>query len=197
VIDWMTRLFCGTNSPEAIQQLAEEATSAPPGAGGIWFQPYLDGSGPPERDAEAGGAWVGLKLAHGRAALVRAAMEGLCYGFRKLLENLETHANLDSTELRTVGGGTRNTVMQALKANILGLSIDIPAVTEVTAQGAALWAGIGAGVFADEADAAHRGYRSATRYEVDPQLSAWYDQKYKEVFPQLYSCLHQFQVSID
>jgi len=161
-----------------------------------------DGSGPPVRDPDAWGAWLGLRLGHTRADVIRAAMEGLTFGIRYVLEGVQQMAGSAedpsgdrSRALRVVGGGSRNTWWQQLKADVLGLPIETPAVSDVTAQGAALLAGLGAGVFADEADAASRAYRPAARYEVNPAAHAHYDAAYQQVFSVLYPSLKNLSLS--
>ena len=150
VLAWVSRLMAGDDSPDAINRLMQEAASSPPGANGVRFLPYLDGSGPPDRDPTAWGAWLGLSLKHKRSDTIRAAVEGVSFGIRYLLEIAKTWTNTSVGELRCVGGGTRNAFWQQIKADVLGLSIDTPFVTDVTAQGAALLAAVGAQVFHDE-----------------------------------------------
>jgi xylulokinase len=125
-------------------------------------------------------------LHHTRADLVRAAMEGLSFGIRYLSEGIQEATRAPIHELRAVGGGTRNTWWQQLKADVLGVPIETPVVSDVTAQGAALLAGIGIGMFTDEAHAIASAYRPSMRYEVDRNLHTKYDAAYREVFVKLY-----------
>jgi xylulokinase len=195
VVDWMARLFAGDESPANVEQLVAEAASAPLGSEGVWFEPYLGGSGPPTRDPDAWGAWLGLRLDHSRADMIRAGMEGLTFGIRTLLEGVLAIAGTPVTELRAVGGGTRNTWWQALKADVLGIPIQTLAVSDVTAQGAALLAGLGVGIYASAEQAAARALRLSDRYEPDRENHARYDQAYHAVFQKLYPLLKTFPVS--
>jgi xylulokinase len=122
---------------------------------------------------------------HTRADLIRAVVEGISYGTRFVLENLQSRTGHPSVELRCVGGGTRNPFWQQVKADIIGEPIDTPAIADITAQGAALLAGIGAGAFSDEIDGARKAYRSAVRYDAEPERHAFYDTEYHRVFTQL------------
>jgi xylulokinase len=185
VLAWASRMLAGDDSAESINLLMEAAASSPPGANGVWFIPYLEGSGPPRRDPNAWGGWLGLRRAHTRADLARAVVEGVSFGIRFALEILQTSAGKSSTELRCVGGGTRNPFWQQVKADVIGTPIDTPAIADVTAQGAALLAGIGAGAFVDEVDAAQKAYRSSVRYEVDRKRNAFYDPQYRKIFKSL------------
>jgi xylulokinase len=189
VVTWLTRLLGDSDSPEVLAALMAEAASAPALAGDTWFLPYLGGSGPPDRDANAWGAWLGLRLNHRRGDLVRAVMEGLCFALRYLLEGHQRITGDPVRELRAVGGGTRNSWWQGLKADVLGLTIDVPDVSEVTARGAALLGGLAVGVYADAAEAAARAYQPARRYEPDPVRHEIYDAAYRNVFLTLYPTL--------
>jgi xylulokinase len=185
VLAWVSRILADDDSPQGINRLMELATTSPPGANGVQFLPYLDGSGPPDRDPTAWGAWLSLGLRHTRSDLIRSAVEGLSYGIRYLLEIAQTYTNISVGELRCVGGGTRNAFWQQVKADVLGLPVDTPIVTDVTAQGAALLAAVGAQVFRDEAEASQVAYQSGMRYEFHPERSAFYDGIYKHDFQKI------------
>jgi xylulokinase len=195
VVSWLTRLLDRGDEPDALAALMEEAASAPMLSGDIWFLPYLGGSGPPDRDPNAWGAWLGLRLNHGRGDLVRAAMEGLCFALRYLLEGHQRITGDPIRALRAVGGGTRNIWWQRLKADVLGLTIEVPDVSEVTARGAALLAGIAVGVYGDAAEAAARAYRPDRRYQPDNARHEIYDAAYQDVFLGLYPTLRVVPLS--
>jgi xylulokinase len=189
VVDWLSRLFAGDDSPDRVIQLMRDAVTSPVGAQGVWFAPYLDGTGSVGRDPDAWGAWFGLRLRHTRADLVRAAMEGISFSIRHLLKAIQIGAQARTQSLRAVGGGARNAWWQQLKADVLGMPIETFAVSDVAAQGAALLAGIGVGMFANEAEAIVRAARPATRYTVDAANHAQYDAAYRNVFLKLYPAL--------
>ncbi len=191
VTGWLGRLLTGDVSAEAIARLMDEAMSAPPLANGVWFLPYLGGSGPPDRDPDAWGAWLGLRLSHDRSDLMRAAMEGLGFAVRYLLEGLQKVTGSPTQELRAVGGGSRNPWWQSLKADVLGLPVEVPSVTDVTAQGAALLTGIGLGIYSDAIEASARVYRPARHYEPDSNRHAAYDAAYQSTFLKLYPILKE------
>jgi len=186
VLAWVNRILTGNQSTASINALMEEAAASPPGANGVWFLPYLDGSGPPDCVPEAWGAWLGLRMNTGRADLARAAVEGISYGIRFLLENLQSRAGISIGELSCVGGGTRNPFWQQVKADVLGIPVDTPQVTDMTAQGAALLAAVGAGAFENELQASQSARRTAIRYAVDAERSAGYDASFREVFQKIY-----------
>ncbi|MCI0477837.1 MAG: hypothetical protein L0Y55_16470, partial [Anaerolineales bacterium] len=196
VVAWLSRLFAGDDSPETIARLMEEAATSPVGANGLWFEPYLDGAASCPRDPDARGAWLGVCLQHTRADFARAAMEGLTFGIRHLVAGMIDAARVPLQELRAVGGATRNVWWQQLKADVIGAPIQTLAVTDVTAQGAALLAGIGIGMFADEADASARAVRPAARYAVNVENHARYDAAYP-TFCALYPVLKTLQLETE
>jgi xylulokinase len=193
-LGWVSRVLAGDDSPSAIASLMEEAAASPLGANGVRFVPYLSTSGPPERDPNSWGAWLGLHLQHTRADLARAVVEGVSFAIRYLLEVLVTGDQAGGVELRCVGGGTRNTFWQQVKADVIGAPIDAPATADFTALGAALLAGIGVGVFSGEADAIQRVYRSGVRYTPDPQRNSYYNAVYQREFPRLRSLYKQISI---
>jgi xylulokinase len=193
---WVSRMLNGEDTPEAISLLMKEAQESAQGARGLWFLPYLDGSGPPERDPRAWGAWLGLRLQHSRGDMARSAVEGVSYGIRYLMENIHKTAGLSAAEIRCVGGGTHNRFWQQVKANVFGMPVDTPRVTDVTAQGAALIAALSAGVFKDETEVASRAYRSAVRYEVEAEAAEGYQRGYEEQFLKLYPLFRQVNLPV-
>ncbi len=193
VVGWVSQILAGDAEMATLEALMAAAAAAPPLANGVWFLPYLGGSGPPDRDADAWGAWLGLRLYHTPADLARAAMEGLSFALRYLLEGHQRITGSTAAALRAVGGGTRNTWWQQLKADVLGLPVEVPEVSEVTARGAALLAGLAVGLYRDAADAAGQAYRPTGRFEPEPQRQALYDQAYRQTFRKLYPTLRALQ----
>src|SRR5690606_16044161 len=93
----------------ALQALAEEAASSPPGAKGLFVLPYFSGERTPVHDPSARGMIFGLDLTHIRADIYRALLEGVAYGVNDIFNTYhEAHAPLE--RIAAVGGGTRNAV---------------------------------------------------------------------------------------
>jgi xylulokinase len=140
-------------SPGADAKLDAEAATVPPGADGVTFLPYLQGERTPHRDASARGAFLGLSLAHSRAHMTRAVLEGIAFALRDSLSVLE-ELGLSPRQLLLTGGGAKSPFVRRLQANVYGLPVTTVNREEGPAYGAALLAAVGAGAFPDVASAA-------------------------------------------
>jgi glycerol kinase len=96
----------------------------------------------------------GMTLATGRAEIVRAALEGIAYQTRELVEAMEADSGEELRELRVDGGAAANDFLMQFQADILGKAIVRPSDTETTALGAAYLAGLATGFFKDVAEIA-------------------------------------------
>ena len=115
--------------------------------GGVYFVPAFAGLGAPYWDSRARGSIVGLTRGTGRAHIVRAALEAACYQTRDVIDAMEADSGIQLTELRVDGGMSANDFMLQFQADILGIPVHRPEITETTALGAAYLAGLGAGVW--------------------------------------------------
>ena len=164
-----------------------EAAAWEPGTEGLLFAPYLAGERTPHPDPDARAAFTGLSLRHDRGALWRAMLEGVAYGLRDSLELLRS---LDATPEvgRVSGGGARSELWLRIVASVLGLPLERMESEEGSAFGAALLAGVRAGVFADAAEAAARCVRARERIEPDPAWAELYARgydSYRLLYPML------------
>ena len=174
-VDWLAELFYGGTRRADYARLEQAVTGTPPGAGGLVFAPIL---GDGERDDPAlRGAVTGLSLRHDRGAVARAALEGVACGVRSRLNTLG-RTSTPATELRVSGGGAGMAVWNQIKADVTGIPV-VRVAGDSTAAGAAMLAGLGAGVYADAAEAVSAGYRPLGRAEPDPAHRALYDDLYE------------------
>ena len=132
----------------ANQELTREAETIPPGAGGVIFLPYLQGERTPHRDAAMRGAILGLSLAHTRAHVTRAVLEGICFALNDSLQILE-QLGLAPDHVLLTGGGAKEPLLRRLQSDILGVPVATVNREEGPAYGAALLAAVGAGAFPD------------------------------------------------
>jgi len=153
------------------ERLVAEAAEWDPGAGGLFFLPYLAGERTPHADPDARGAFVGLELRHDRGALVRAVLEGVAFGLRDSLDLLRS-LGVDARTARVSGGGARGDLWLRIVASALDVPLELTASEEGSALGAALLGGVAGGVFADVHDAVARCVRVTSVVEPDP---AWRD----------------------
>ncbi len=118
--------------------------------GGVYLVPAFVGLGAPHWDAYARGTIVGLTRGTGRAELVRAAVEAMAYQTRDVVEAMERDSGTPLRELRVDGGAVVMDVLCQFQADLLGIPVRRPRLTETTALGAAYLAGLGAGIWGEE-----------------------------------------------
>jgi xylulokinase len=165
------------------------ASSVPIGAEGLLFLPYLTGERTPHLDPLARGAFVGLTARHGAAHMIRAVMEGVVFSLRDGLEIMR-ELGLPLGEVRATGGGGRSPLWRQMQADIYGAEVATLAAEEGPAYGAALLAGVGAGVFVDVGEAVDRCVAVAGVTRPDPAAQARYEQVYA-VYRDMYGALRE------
>ncbi len=116
-----------------------------PNNGGVYLVPALTGLGAPHWDPHARGAIFGLTRGSSAAHLARAALEGIAHQVADVLDAMQNDAAVKLTELRVDGGASQNNLLMQFQADLLGVPVIRPRVTETTALGAAYLAGLAAG----------------------------------------------------
>jgi glycerol kinase len=134
---------------------------------GVYFVPAFVGLGAPYWDQDARGAIVGLTRGATRAHLARAALEAMAYQTRDVVECMQRDSGIKAKELRVDGGATRNDFLCQFQADILGIPVVRPVVTETTALGAAYLAGLAVGFWKNEKEIAQQ-WQVEKRFE--PQM---------------------------
>lgn len=137
--------------------------------GGVYFVPAFVGLGAPYWDQYARGTIVGLTRGSGRAELARATLESVAYQTRDVVEAMHSDSGLKLQTLRVDGGMVHNDFLMQFQADILGVPVECPAVTETTALGAAYLAGQATGFYPAQAELAQQ-WRVERTYE--PRMSA-------------------------
>jgi xylulokinase len=174
-------------APEtSFADLVAEAEAWNPGVDGLLFAPYLAGERTPHADPSARGAFTGLELRHDRGALVRAVLEGVAFGLRDSLE-LVRELGCPTDRARASGGGARGLWLR-IAASVLGVPIELTAVAEGSAYGAALLGGVAGGLYTDVPEAVAHCVRVQSTIEPDPAWQAVYDDTYAR-FRVLYPAL--------
>lgn len=173
------------NSDTALRALDEEAERVAPGADGVTFLPYLQGERTPHRDASARGAFLGLSLAHTRAHLTRAALEGVCFALNDSLSILK-ELGLSPRHLLLTGGGAKSSLIRRLQSEIFGVPVTTVNREEGPAYGAALLAAVGVDAFPDIAAAAQATLMRSPLQHPDASAKAAYKEiyaRYKQLYP--------------
>ncbi len=194
---WLRDNFCEPQIQQAAQTGADAydlmVSGAPAGPTGLLVLPHFSGSGTPTFDTQSKAAILGLTFAHTRPALAKAILEGLTYELRLNLDLLRA-GGVPIDVLRAIGGGAKSKLWLQLKADITGLPVVTPQITEAAGFGAALLAGAGAGIFASAAQAADRFLQLTGQYQPDPARQAAYArlyELYRQVYPAVAPITHR------
>jgi glycerol kinase len=148
----------------ASAQEVEALAASVPDSDGVHCVPAFTGLGAPYWDPGARGAIVGLTRGITRAHLARAALEAIAFQSSDVLRAMQADAEQALIELRVDGGASANNLLMQFQADLLGVPVVRPVVTETTALGAAYMAGLGAGYWGSEADVA-ANWRVDRRFE--------------------------------
>lgn len=117
--------------------------------GGVFLVPAFVGLGAPHWDPYARGTIVGLSRGSTGAHIARAALESIAFQSADIIHAMESDSGIGVSELRVDGGATANDLLMQFQADLLGVPVVRPAVTETTALGAAFLAGLAVGVWKD------------------------------------------------
>jgi autoinducer-2 kinase len=177
---WYRDAFCDGEAAAARARgvdpyvvMEENAARIPPGAGGVYA--ILSNL----MDDPAG---------TGRAACVRAIEEAAAYVVRGHLGIIGELTGAQVSELTFTGGGAKGTLWPQIIADVLGLPVHVPAVTESSALGAALCAGVGAGLYAGLTDLEGELRKRAATFEPEPAAVATYHDSYaawRRIYPRM------------
>jgi xylulokinase len=182
-LKWFKDNFCHTEAELAAQSgrdvydiLSPMASRAEPGSEGLLFFPYLMG----ERSMGspfARGVFFGLTPRSDKGTLVRAIMEGVTFELRRTLEIVEAAGN-QVDRVYTIGGGARSDLWSQIKADIYQRPVHTFEASEGGILGAAILAGVGAGVYPDVRSAAEQGLHLDKTFVPDPFRGGRYDYLY-------------------
>jgi L-xylulokinase len=182
-LEWFVKQCCGDERAEAKQRgisvyevCSEEVASLTPGSANIIFHPFLYGSNV-QPTARAG--FYGVAGWHTRAHLLRALYEGVVFGHLSHIEKLKA-AGGQINAARLAGGGSRSKVWSQMFADTIQVPMEVPDGNELGARGAALSAGIGAGIYTDYQEAVKEAVTVIRVHEPDPANTPHYLARYAE-----------------
>jgi L-xylulokinase len=182
-LEWFVNNFCFEEKQEAqargisvYEVCNEKVASLTPGSTDIIFHPYLFGS---DVQATARAGFYGLGAWHTKTHVLRALYEGVVYGHMCHVEKLRA-AGAVIKKVRMTGGGSHSHVWTQMFSDALELPVEVPEGAEVAARGAAMAAGIGAGVYRDYADAVAKVVQVERVHRPDPQATPHYLARFRE-----------------
>ena len=168
-------------------RLTEEAAHVPAGCDGVLWAPYLMGERTPHLDPHARAALVGLAGSHTRGHVVRAILEGVAFSLKDTFTLFE-EMQVPVGTVRLGGGGARSNLWRQIQADVYGYAVETVEAEEGAAYGAALLAGVGAGVWKSVDAACDAVVRVASRTEpnaTDRATLARQYERYRKVYPAL------------
>lgn len=148
VVQWLRERLGMVASAAEIEPLAASVADS----GGVYLVPAHTGLGAPYWDPHARGALLGLTRGSGRAQIARAALEAIAFQSAEVLIAMEQDAGHPLAELRVDGGAAANDLLLQIQADLLGVPVVRPTITETTALGAAYLAGLAVGFWQDEGE---------------------------------------------
>lgn len=193
-VNWFEREFCAAErswakekGSSSLAEMDAAAGEVPAGSEGLVFLPYLSGERSPVWDPDAKGVFYGIDFSKTRAHFARAVMEGVAYSVRHNLEVAE-QAGAHAETLRAMGGAANSRLWMQIKADVTGKRIEVPSADTATALGAAVLAGVGAGVYADFEEAVGSTVTVRREFTPDPANAEAYSRGYA-VYRGLYESL--------
>ena len=165
VVQWLRDQLGIIEKSSEIEALARTVESSD----GVYFVPAFAGLGAPHWDPHARGTITGLTRGSSKGHLARAALEGIAFQSFDVLNAMTADSGIDLAELRVDGGASMNPLLMQFQADLLGVPVIRPTVSETTALGAAYLAGLATGVWENQSEIAENWTEDA-RFE--PQKSA-------------------------
>jgi xylulokinase len=177
---------------ETYAALDSEAALVPPGSEALTFLPSLMGAMAPTWNESARGTFAGFTLAHNRGHFFRALLEGSAYAVRDITTQMQA-AGIELRELRVVGGGAKSRLWNQIKADVTGLQVNVPEITETTALGAAFLALVGLGAYATLAEVSEHVVKIRERIDPDPVAASIYTESYRRYRQTYFALLPVFE----
>src|SRR5215216_5795800 len=166
-------------SERSFAELVAEAAAVPAGSDGLLFLPYLSGERTPHPDPFARGAWIGLTARHGPDHLTRSILEGVAFGLKDIFCLMKDAGLAPVEQIRLSGGGAKSSLWRQILADIFDAELVTVNTTEGAAFGAALLAGVGAGVWSDIDEACAQTVFVSDSIVPNPQAVETYRAMYK------------------
>jgi xylulokinase len=183
-LQWFRKQLAPAESYDA---LMHEAATAPAGARGLYWLPYLMGERTPHLDSTARGGWIGMTGQHTRADLIRALIEGVSYSQKDCLDLVEA-LGVRVQSVRASGGGARSPFWRQVLADVFGKPVATLQSQEGSALGAAILAMTATGEYASVPEACSSIIRETEAVEPRLDESRQYAERHK-LYQALYPAL--------
>jgi xylulokinase len=181
-LEWFQRVLAPDRS---MRELDAEAASVPIGSRGVVACPHFDGQVSPAPDASMRGLFGGLSLHHTRADLYRSLVESLAFSLRENVDHIRAQG-CQVEQIRAIGGAAKSDFWLQMQADVTGLEVQRPRITEAATLGAAMLAAKGAGDFASLVSSVEQLYKPGRTFTPIPSHSVQYDApflRYRNVLP--------------
>ena len=193
---WFAKQLARDLSPDAaMAALAEEGETSPPGAKGLVVLPYFSGERTPIHDPNAKGAVIGLTLAHTRADIYRAAIEGIAFATKHIFDTY-VEASAPPSTIVAVGGGLRNRIWTQATSDVSGLRQEVREVSIGASYGDAFLARLALG---DVSKSAIKQWNPAAfTIEPDPRNARVYKRRYmafRKLYPRIRDLMEELGAS--
>ena len=176
VLKWFRDTFAGK---EGYGELLKLAARISPGAEGLLALPHFTGTFCPDFNPQARGAFVGISFKHQRAHFVRALVESVAFMLRENVDLLKG-LSIPVREVRSLGGAAKSDLWLQIKADVLGVPVEVPQCSEAASLGAMVLAGVGAGVFSDVSAAVKKVVKVEKSFYPAPHNVAVYRKVYQD-----------------
>ena len=189
-LHWMReQLGLKEHADQGYEMMTREASAIEAGADGVLWAPYLMGERTPHLDPNVRAALVGLAANHTRGHIVRAVLEGVAFSQRDSF-TIFSELKVPVERIRLGGGGARSALWRQIQADVYGHAVETVDADEGAAYGAALLAGVGAGIWPSVDEACDRLVASSVAASPDPARVAVMNERYAaycRVYPALRS----------
>lgn len=181
------------NSLSPFIVMDDEASESPLGSRGLIYLPYMAGERSPIWDAKAQGVFFGLGYDKKRGDLIRSILEGTAFALEHNVR-IAREVGAEISEFRAMGGAANSRIWTQIKADITGTEFVVPSADTATTWGAAMVAGVGAGVYKSYEQAVDMTVSIQRRHQPDMDKHAAYEpyyEIYESLYPSLKDAMHK------
>jgi xylulokinase len=192
---WLREQFgIAASGDQGYETMTPLAAAVAPGADGVLWAPYLMGERTPHLDPNVRAALIGLAANHTRGHIVRAVLEGVAFSLRDSFTIFD-ELDIPVRRVRLSGGGARSALWRQIQADVYGHQVEVVAADEGAAYGAALLAGVGAGLWPSVDEACDLLVRSSVAASPDPRTASLMSERY-EAYRRIYPALRSIEGAV-